>query len=616
MKISVFEHGYTNLISNKVIEDWNELVDVLIDVKPGKKNGTYITRGFCDGPRADENIQGMDLIIIDGDSLLDNGSSCCHPDGVHNLLKEKNITHCIHSSYSQDLANNILKWRAIIPCNDLVDAGALKQGVGEVISLFHEHGFMIRNVRENVAESQPWFLPRCPEGLEDDFFSAYHDGTPWELHGIPVTSSAKIAFITETGKNNGAGGHFSWDWALEQFRSGTLHQGIKSICGWLIHTTDWADSQIKSYLITQISLLCPNQEKVKRARETKEIDNLIKYCREKHGVIERAANWKDNILSADELQSKEFPPIKWAVDGVIPEGLTILAGDPKAGKSLMAVDVCSAIASGVEAFGNRSCVKGTCVYISLEDPPRRVKARIQQQCDLWPETFKLVSGGIPQLGPSFYDVFDEMLIMWPSLRAIIIDTMAFIIPSKPHGTSDYDHYYKHMDPLHRWSIENQIAVVLITHLTKSKGQEGDNPFSRIIGSVAIQGTSDAMILLRKNHAKRSILNPELPDGFLTIEGRELGSDNLALDFDTEALKWSIIREAEVADETINPNWILISGVLKGEKKGPTEITRETKLNQSTVKSCLRRMKAANLVESEGGKYHLVGDNLPKENDWW
>lgn len=97
---------------------------------------------------------------------------------------------------------------------------------------------------------------------------------------------------------------------------------------------------------------CPDKDKVERALEKGEIEKIIGFCRKKQGTEQVAeSNWKDHLIDADILEHKEFPPIVWAVDGVIPEGLTVLAGDPKAGKSLMAVDICSSIASGGQALG-------------------------------------------------------------------------------------------------------------------------------------------------------------------------------------------------------------------------------------------------------------------------
>lgn len=44
------------------------------------------------------------------------------------------------------------------------------------------------------------------------------------------------------------------------------------------------------------------------------------------------------IISADELQRRIFPPIRWIVPNLIPEGLTLLCGKPKLGKSWLAMD--------------------------------------------------------------------------------------------------------------------------------------------------------------------------------------------------------------------------------------------------------------------------------------
>lgn len=615
MRVSVFEQGYTNLISDETIEDWDGLVDRLIDVQVGTKNGSYIVRGHCDGPRSDSNMKALDLIVIDGDQTLEAGNTCTPIEPIHEVLKSQNVKHCIHSSYSQNLVNSVFKWRMVIPCNDLVDAGALSQGVSEVISLLHENQLMVSNVVEDNTPSQPWFLPRCPEGFEDDFTCLYHDGEPWKLGSVKVLPSANIRLVGDNG-NGKTGSGFSWEWAIGQISSGTIHQAAKSICGWLISTTDWAPSQIKTYLATLISSLCPDPVKVKRAVETKEIDNLIAYCQEHHGVFENAGDWKEDIMSAADLRDKVFPPTRWAVNGILPEGLTILAGDPKAGKSLMAVDICSAIASGSKAFGNRKCIEGMCVYYSLEDMYPMVQARIKKQSNIWSEKFKIITKIRCQLGDSFYKLLDEMVMMWPDLRCVVIDTMAKIIPGKPPGITDYEHYYKYLDPLHQWAGLNHVAMVLITHLNKSRAIEGENPFNSIIGSVAIQGTSDAMLLLKKNHAKADIINPDLPDGFLEVQGRELGTDKYTLEFNDEEMKWCIVREAVIEDVTGNSNWLLIADSLKRKQKSPAEIAKEIKKNGSTVRSCLKRMVAERLIKNENSKYGLIGVDYADVSDVW
>src|SRR3712207_3526173 len=57
-------------------------------------------------------------------------------------------------------------------------------------------------------------------------------------------------------------------------------------------------------------------------------------------------------ITLDELDRKEFPPQRDIVEGVVPEGLTILGGRIKLGKSWMMYDISTAIGYGGCAFGS------------------------------------------------------------------------------------------------------------------------------------------------------------------------------------------------------------------------------------------------------------------------
>ena len=73
--------------------------------------------------------------------------------------------------------------------------------------------------------------------------------------------------------------------------------------------------------------------------------------------LKGAVQLQAGIFSAAELQGRVFPPIKWIVPGILPEGLTLLAGKPKLGKSWLALDIAVAVASGGSVLG-RECEPG------------------------------------------------------------------------------------------------------------------------------------------------------------------------------------------------------------------------------------------------------------------
>jgi hypothetical protein len=59
-----------------------------------------------------------------------------------------------------------------------------------------------------------------------------------------------------------------------------------------------------------------------------------------------------DIVTAAELADMIFPPVCYVVDGYIAEGLTILAGKAKIGKSWLALNFAIAVAAGGIAFGS------------------------------------------------------------------------------------------------------------------------------------------------------------------------------------------------------------------------------------------------------------------------
>jgi hypothetical protein len=77
--------------------------------------------------------------------------------------------------------------------------------------------------------------------------------------------------------------------------------------------------------------------------------------------------WRDNCYTAAELRRRTFPPVAFCVPDLIPEGLTLIAGKPKIGKSWLALDVCIAVALGRFCLGERKPVQGDVLYAAMED---------------------------------------------------------------------------------------------------------------------------------------------------------------------------------------------------------------------------------------------------------
>src|SRR3984893_14114994 len=83
------------------------------------------------------------------------------------------------------------------------------------------------------------------------------------------------------------------------------------------------------------------------------------------------------LTSAADLVARQFTEPKRAVPQTVAEGLTILAGKPKTGKSWAALDFTVAVAGGYSALGNIECQQGDVLLLALEDNDRRLHQRLK-----------------------------------------------------------------------------------------------------------------------------------------------------------------------------------------------------------------------------------------------
>ncbi len=74
----------------------------------------------------------------------------------------------------------------------------------------------------------------------------------------------------------------------------------------------------------------------------------------------------------------ELPPVKWAVSGIVPEGVTLLAGKPKLGKSWLTLGLGVATAMVGVTLGTKRVVRGEVFYVALEDNRRRLQKRLDK----------------------------------------------------------------------------------------------------------------------------------------------------------------------------------------------------------------------------------------------
>ena len=93
-------------------------------------------------------------------------------------------------------------------------------------------------------------------------------------------------------------------------------------------------------------------------------------------------------IDADTLMSTSLPPLRFVIDRLLPQGVNVLAGSSKIGKSWLALWLCLQVAKGESVWG-LATHGGTVLYLCLEDNFTRIQNRLFQITDDAPETLHL-----------------------------------------------------------------------------------------------------------------------------------------------------------------------------------------------------------------------------------
>jgi len=309
---------------------------------------------------------------------------------------------------------------------------------------------------------------------------------------------------------------------------------------------------------------------------------------------------------AVELWGMIFPAIKYAVPIYIAEGLTLLAGAPKRGKSWLALDLCCAVAAGGYTLGDQHCIEGDVLYCALEDSPRRMKSRLHTLCDAAsraPGRLTIWFGpDLPRLGQGCEEALREWLTAQPDPRLIVIDTLNYIRPERTRDEDPYSYDYRSALSLQRLASEFSVAIVLIHHTRKSAA---DDYLESISGTNGLTGGSDAVIVLERQGDGSTVFKGR---------GRDIEEFELAVRFEKDECRWRVVGNPAEEQASETRRKILAFMREAGWFVTPAEIATQTGLRPNVVSQRLFQMTKAGEVMRRGrGKYGLPGVEIEGGN---
>ena len=318
-------------------------------------------------------------------------------------------------------------------------------------------------------------------------------------------------------------------------------------------------------------------------------------------------------LTAGELLAMQFSPQRWLVEGVLPEGVSLLVSPPKVGKTRLATQLAIAVASGGYALNHpdTTCQPAEVLYLVLESGNRRAQKDLQQlggtdpriadRLHIAADWRRLSAGGAADL--------EHWLDAHPNVKLVIIDTLA-AVRNSGHGGSGflYSEDYLVGGTIKRIADQRGVSVVLIHHSRKG---DAEDVLDNVSGSSGVTGSVDHILVIKRKRLDQ--------DGTLTLISRDYEDRELALRYQSGL--WTLLGTAnEVADQ--DSSWRgdgqsderrEILSLLREEPMTPAELAEVLEKNQVTTRRLLMKMVEAGKVGKRfDGKYTVITE--PVQDD--
>ena len=249
---------------------------------------------------------------------------------------------------------------------------------------------------------------------------------------------------------------------------------------------------------------------------------------------------KKELMAVDgeTLWDLEFPARRFCIRSLLPQGLCVLGGAPKVGKSWLVLDWCIRIAKG-EPIWDMDTTQGTTLYLCLEDTLQRVQHRVYCMSDEATHNAYFATA-VGTLADDLESQISSFLLSHPDTVLIVVDTFQMVRGNSAEPSYGGD--YQDMQKLKRIADAYNITVLLVHHLRK---QSDRDPVNRLSGTTGISGAVDAVFVLdRKERGQNAAL--------LVCTGRDVEYRELELRFSKERCVWDLVSDSAEAPAQLMP----------------------------------------------------------------
>lgn len=282
---------------------------------------------------------------------------------------------------------------------------------------------------------------------------------------------------------------------------------------------------------TAISQLCSKYQ-----RDRKTVEQEMRYINQQTKEPEKT------FFTLDEFLDQDFGALEYLVPGMLPRGeAVILTALPKTGKTLLAIDLAFAVATGESEFLGEKTKQGKVLLVSTDESPRSTRAKLLKRGirkDDLNNLAVMTSLSIDRLS----DLEAKLENFRPDL--VIIDSLKRITVGREisENSAEFaDAIYQLKELVSKYNA----SCVLIHHSNKNLEQFG---VGKLRGTTAIAGAVwgtwnlEHNLKQSKQNSKKLVFDPEDLSRKLEVISRDCESQSLYINLDCSNNSWHKFNE--------------------------------------------------------------------------
>jgi 5S rRNA maturation endonuclease (ribonuclease M5) len=301
---------------------------------------------------------------------------------------------------------------------------------------------------------------------------------------------------------------------------------------------------------------------------------------------------KSRLSTTSQLMARAKDYTDWLIDEILPiNELILLAASPRAGKSLMAMNIAQCVASGTN-FLDRPVTQGTVIYVQCEDSETKTKQRaIAQGWDenlpvYWLDKFKLSE--LPEL----IELAKEL-----EPRLIVLDTLSRI--RDDNSTESSAEMGRVLEPLQEFAKNFNCCILPIHHTGKIKADNADtlDIFDTIRGSSAIRATCRGTLVIAANET-----------GYRLCVENGYNKQDLKVSLNLTDLTWKLLGKWGIQVDASQNDQVL-DFLIRHEYATLEQIHEFTGINKGGLYKVLSRLVHDNKVSKSGSRKAVTYSKL-------